>query len=53
MPEFFIVANSFAAPIVSDQSTHYAEGLELGCRLGRLQGDVQPSRGLSTHDIRR
>jgi hypothetical protein len=23
MPEFFIVANSFAAPFVSDESTHF------------------------------
>lgn len=26
MKEYFIVANSFAAPFVSDQSTHFQEG---------------------------
>lgn len=46
MPEFFIVANSNAAPFCSDQSTHYVEGPSPDAALVDFAADYSHPCGL-------
>lgn len=46
MPEFFVVANSCAAPMVSDESFHYVEAPSSASALERLVTDYKHPFGL-------
>ncbi len=46
MPEYFIVANSGAAPFVSDTSHHYAKGRSPGEAFGRFKRKYKHPCGL-------
>ena len=46
MAEYFVVANSFAAPLISDQSTEYVQGESPADALERFAAEYKHPAGL-------